>query len=374
MKGRDRNAQCWCGSGKKYKKCHRDREGQEKENPWDAVTANRTAFQQKKCYARDVGFGPCDGRIIKAHTVSRGPNLTKIARDGKVVRYSASIPDMNKNGGKLTASEIGIRDASVFHGFCARHDRDLFSCIENESFTGRPDQCLTVAYRTLSRELYGKDAASHLRETLRGADKGKSSFDQFLLQSTLNEQDKGNEAARKEIKSTHDKLTQAIIDGSDDVLRSHVLEFDGTLPFMLAGAWSPFTDFFGKELQDGYANELLEQVFFSSFAGTGNGYLCISWINIDGAPGRVIADQIVGLPSEKQAEACLMFAVKHIENVFYDPDWFEALSTDQRNQLNALAASGMDEIGSPPAAVIHLDHNFDLPDVTKNFYSERASE
>lgn len=151
MKGRERNAPCWCGSGKKYKKCHLGRDAQPKENPWAAVDVNRKAFSQKKCWARDVGLGDCEGGVIKAHTVSRGPNLAKIAENGHVLQYGASIPDMNKNGGKLSVKRIGIKDASVFHGFCSKHDREIFSCIENEVFTGRPDQCLAVAYRTMSR-------------------------------------------------------------------------------------------------------------------------------------------------------------------------------------------------------------------------------
>ncbi|RYG88110.1 MAG: hypothetical protein EON58_20220 [Alphaproteobacteria bacterium] len=30
MKGRNRNGPCWCGSGLKYKKCHLNREEQER--------------------------------------------------------------------------------------------------------------------------------------------------------------------------------------------------------------------------------------------------------------------------------------------------------------------------------------------------------
>ncbi|MEL6243477.1 MAG: SEC-C metal-binding domain-containing protein, partial [Pseudomonadota bacterium] len=60
MKGRDRNAPCWCGSGKKFKKCHLGRDAQPKGNPWDAVDENRKAFSQKKCCAREVGLGECD--------------------------------------------------------------------------------------------------------------------------------------------------------------------------------------------------------------------------------------------------------------------------------------------------------------------------
>ncbi len=162
MRDLGRNAPCWCNSGKKYKNCHWNRERQKADNPWDAVTINEKEFGKKKCCARGGMLGKCKGKITKAHTVSRGPNLRRIARNGKVIQYSSkNIQEMAKNGGKPPPSEIGIGDASVFHGFCAEHDQNLFSCIENEDFVGRPDQCLAVAYRTLSRELYGKDASSY---------------------------------------------------------------------------------------------------------------------------------------------------------------------------------------------------------------------
>lgn len=228
--------------------------------------------------------------MIKAHTVSRGPNLAKIAKDGHVLKYTASNSEMTKNGGKLSIKKVGIKDASVFYGFCSKHDRELFSCIENEAFTGRPDQCITVAYRTMSRELYGKDAGNHLRETLRGSDKGLNSFEQLVLQKMLDVNHMGNEAARRELKATHDALTTALVDARPDALSSVVFEFAGPLPFMFAGAWSPFTDFYGAEIQKGYADEILEQIFVSSFAAESSAMICVSWQNIYGALGKIIAE------------------------------------------------------------------------------------
>lgn len=368
MKGRNRNAPCWCGSGEKFKKCHFGRDGQPRENPWDAVNVNREAFSKKKCCARNVGLGPCDGNVIKAHTVSRGPNLNKIAKDGHVLHYVASIQDMNKNGGKLSVKKIGIKDASVFRGFCSQHDRDLFSCIENEPFVGRPDQCLAVAYRTMSRELYGKDAGAHLRETLRGADKGLNSLEQAMIQNMLNVIDTGNEAARRELKATHDALTTALVDVRLDTLSSVVFEFAAPLPFMFAGAWSPFTDFHGGELQKGYADELLEQIFVSSFAGDSGAMICVSWRNIDEAPGHVIAEQLMALPDDQLASACLQFVMKHVENVFFNPEWFQALNDKQREQLNQLAADGVDTMGSAPSMRVDLDIDFQLPTSAKSFH------
>lgn len=367
MKGRDRNALCWCGSGRKYKKCHLDRDAQPKENPWAAVDANRRAFTKKKCCAQGVGLGACEGGVIKAHTVSRGPNLAKIATSGHVLHYTASIPEMNKNGGRLVVEKIGIKDASVFHGFCREHDQKLFSCVENEPFAGRPDQCLAVAYRTMSRELYGKDAGAHLRETLRGADKGMQPLEQLRFQRLLDDINTANEAARRELKATHDALTSALVEDRPDAISSHVFELAAPLPFMFAGAWSPFSDLYGRELQNGYADELLEQVFFSSFAGDHSAMLCISWRDIDDAPGKVIADQIKALPVDRQASACLQIVMKHVENVFFNPDWFRGLDDKQREQLDILAASGMDFVGSVPSAPVCLDVDFELPTVLRSF-------
>ncbi len=368
MKGRDRNAPCWCGSGKKYKKCHLDRDVQPKDNPWDAVEANRKAFTQKKCCAHGLGLGPCEGGIIKAHTVSRGPNLAKIAKNGHVQHYTASIAKMNKNAGKLSVEKIGINDASTFLGFCRKHDQELFSCIENEPFTGRPDQCLAVAYRTMSRELYGKDAASHLRETLRGADKGMKIPEQLIYQVMRDEINMGNEAARRELKATYDALTSALVHNRLDVLRSVVFELSAPLPFMFAGAWTPFSDLYGRELQSGDADELLDQVFFSSFSGEHSGMICISWRDTNHAPGKVIADQIETLPVDQQTSACLQILMKHVENIFFDPDWFKSLDEKQRKQLDTLAASGMDFMGSIPTAAVRLDIDFKLPTVFRSFH------
>lgn len=285
MKGNARNKPCWCGSGKKFKKCHWSRSSQEKENPWNAIERNRRAFSLKRCCASGLGLGECDGKIVKAHTISRGPNLTKIAENGHVLHHAATINDLRKSRGKLKVKKIGINEASVFSGFCAKHDRELFSCIENEPFAGRPDQCLAVAYRTISRELYLKDAAAHQRDSLRGADKGRSIAEQLAIQKILSEIDIGNEAARREAEATRNFLASAIGNCQFNAIDSLILEFSEPLPFMCSGAWSPFKDLENKELQDGYLDQNLEQIFVSTFATKEGGKICISWRDIPNAPG-----------------------------------------------------------------------------------------
>ena len=361
IKGRGRNQPCWCGSGLKYKKCHYNREQQERGNPWDAVAENRKAFQQKKCWAENVGLGLCQGSIIRAHTVSKGSNLKKIAKNGHVLQYDASIASLKKNGGKLSVGSIGINKASVFNGFCAYHDQTLFSCIENEPYSGRPDQNLAAAYRTLSRELFGKDAMAEMKTILRGADKGHDLLTQISLQTLIGELDVGNAAARRELRATHEALTDALVHQRPATLRSFVIEFDGRLPFMFAGAWSPFTDLHDAQLQTGYVDELLEQVVFASFAGDPGDFICVSWRDTSDAPGKDIAAQIDELSEDQKAKFCLQFVVKHIENIFFDPAWFKGLNQGQRDLIDSLAFDGVDGLGAPPNVALKPDIEFDLP-------------
>lgn len=365
MMGIGRNAPCWCGSGKKYKTCHMERAKQEKINLWDAVATNKKKFRVKMCFAKDVGLGTCEGKIIKSHTISRSANLDKIAKDGKVICYAHNLSELKKNRESLLPKEIGIGVASTFSGFCSKHDFQLFSCIETEPFVGRPEQCLAIAYRTLSRELYGKIAAGHLRETLQDADKGKPLLTQFLFQELINNIYQANDLANKELRATYEKLIQALGKCRSNVLRSIVIEFDGTLPFMVAGAWSPLTDLFGNQLQKGFEDKNLEQIFISSFWGQDCSKICISWVDRPDAPGKVIADQICMLPQRQQVTACLQLSVKHVENIFYDPTWFRSLPKDQLNQLNILAASGIDIDGSVPTEQINLKFDFALVGTTR---------
>ena len=130
---------------------------------------------------------------------------------------------------------------------------------------------------------------------------------------------------------------------------------------MFAGAWSPFTDLYGAKLQNGLTHELLEQIFVSSFAGDTTAMVCISWRNIDGAPGMVIAEQVKQLPADKQASACVQLVIKHVENIFFNPDWFRGLSDKEREHLDKLTIDGMDVLGSIPSVPIRLDIDFQLP-------------
>src|SRR4051812_4436840 len=76
------NERCWCGSGKKFKKCHRNRESEALTNVFADSAKMRSAGKQGKCLHPDAGGGHCSSKAIASHTVQRAGGLSAIAEDG----------------------------------------------------------------------------------------------------------------------------------------------------------------------------------------------------------------------------------------------------------------------------------------------------
>ena len=142
-----RNERCWCGSGKKYKHCHLDREKQAPLNPWDSSREYRKAFKVQTCLAPETWRDDCSRQISRAHTVPKSGSLRRIARDGHVYAFVPSFENLMKNDGVVVPELIGLNRASTFTGFCSRHDDAIFRPVEKRIFSCRQEQCFLLGYR-----------------------------------------------------------------------------------------------------------------------------------------------------------------------------------------------------------------------------------
>ena len=156
-----RNSPCWCGSGKKFKKCHLHRSEQEKNSKWDNLKKFKSEFSKKHCLCPKEHPQDCEGNIINAHTVSKSGNLKAISRNGHVyafllpIEMQLKIRSLNPNG-ILEPYLAGINKASTFTGFCKAHDKLLFAPIEDRAFVADKEQIFLLTYRTMAREFFGK--------------------------------------------------------------------------------------------------------------------------------------------------------------------------------------------------------------------------
>jgi hypothetical protein len=127
-----RNDPCWCGSGKKFKKCHLNREAAPPRTIQEVIETGQMAYAQKLCLHPDAST--CKRGIIKAHSVQRNGGLSAIAVRGKVYGIRENnVGDLSKTNGLLAPKLVGAGNASTFTGMCGFHDDETFRSHREEA-------------------------------------------------------------------------------------------------------------------------------------------------------------------------------------------------------------------------------------------------
>lgn len=118
----------------------------------DLIADFRRRFSTKVCMAP---FADHAGGTVSAHTMSLEAVLRKISKDGHV--YAPNfLGRFSPDEHPIQIRRLGLRDVSVFNGFCAKHDAAMFSCLKNEPFCFSRRQLFMIAYRAAARECYLK--------------------------------------------------------------------------------------------------------------------------------------------------------------------------------------------------------------------------
>jgi len=221
-----RNDPCWCSSGKKYKKCHLDREKQPPVRPWDVDAHIRARNKRGKCF--HVGASAdtvCGQPAIGSHTVPRNM-LKQIARNGHVYQHSAAMRDLVKTGGQLSVRLIGINEASVLPAFCEMHDNETFAPLEKTPFAGTREQCFLLAYRALCHEFSKKTEVLDSIPAMKSFDRGKPFSQQVNLQMTMDVTSVGYDVAMRDLKEHKGQLDSMLVSRDYSEMRAYIVTFE----------------------------------------------------------------------------------------------------------------------------------------------------
>ncbi len=204
-----RSDPCWCGSGLKYKRCHLEHERQESVSPWSVAKELRKVFSAKQCLATTSMKSECSGLVVNAHTVPRSESLLKIARNNHVYGLVLDLENRAKYKDRAEPELVGIKKASTFTGFCSNHDNSIFAPLERQPFIASPEQCFLLAYRAVAMEVFKKKAALSASSIRRQVDRGKTKYEQRMIQSFNAFLDAGFSAGLKDMgyhKQLYDKV------------------------------------------------------------------------------------------------------------------------------------------------------------------------
>lgn len=325
-----RNDPCWCGSGKKWKVCHRGREDEARV----AHTMQPITKLAKSFRAGDVCYHPdapdfCQGAVINSHTVQRNGPLRSIARNGHVYAYRVpGAVDENK-----LPKLIGIRDASTFPGFCTAHDTKFFAPVETGPIEVGPQAAFLLTYRALVYELHQKKTSLLAPKIVATLDGGRPLYEQAFVQQIASDLAFGTKIAATELENHWNAMKADFKRKDFSRFQSIFIFFDRVLPFVSSFFVAPYEDFNDQKIQ-GWFDAEADYIAFSSVLCEQKSVVVLSWDATSRFGG--LADQLEGCETAHVATLLFRFALANSENVFLSPDWYEGLGRVEKSELGFL--------------------------------------
>jgi hypothetical protein len=297
---------------------------------WAATDTLKRIQKRKLCLA--AGRGDCEGKIVEAHTIPRS-QLQKIAVNGHVYHMRATPADILANNGLLAVGERGVGDFSVLNFFCAQHDRQLFSCIENDELIFNHHQLALLHYRAMGAELYkkmnGLEGARHQTHLLQNR-KHKGGREKYELAKAY---ERGSELGLRDMTRTF-SICESILQTEDyRRINGLVLRFKKMPTIMTVGGFSPEFDYEGGRLQKlGDANATYEQIGLSILAAEDRAAAIFTWIR--GATVSLeFAQSLIRQDSRLFTTLAIQTAFEHLENTCMNIPWWDALRSIEREKL-----------------------------------------
>jgi hypothetical protein len=334
LRPRKHYEECWCGSGRKFKKCHRFREQEAKLQLGEVLNEQRRIFwRQRGCMHPYAGPNKCSGTIIDSHTIQRKGPLHELVDTSNHVCKLEVAPE------EVLVKEIGWRKASTFPGYCAEHDSRIFGPLERLPFTETHEQCVLQAYRSVCNDLYKKRALIESLEYQRGViDRGCTLDEQIDKQLYVTLNLDGQIKSERELSSLWRKFDTAIARQDYSAFSSSCYFFNGDLSVTSAGALHTKFDFHGNKLIDMWDIKVDAQILCHSIMVTkSGGAIVFVWFTEEQLPSTVVSsfDEI---EDSDKGDIFVQYCFLNCENTYFSKRWWENLKTSAQAQLKKYAA------------------------------------
>jgi SEC-C motif len=328
-----RNEPCWCGSKKKYKKCHLDRDRLPIKQPWEIAAEQRKHYSgERYCLHPERSPTNCSGAIVKAHSLAKRAALDSIAEGGHVYGLDYDFMSIVKNEGIVAFKRVGINLASTFTGFCAKHDHRTFAPIEKQALTATAEQCFLISYRAVCRELFQKRLHNSSVDRMRTLDQGVPLAVQKHIQKIADFQQIGTSMGLAEIQHHKTQYDEILLREAFNDYRRLVMHFSCIPDVLSTGSFAPEYDFLGNRLQR-LIDPKLEHIAVSIVPAGSVGFAILGWQKQSDHICIPFVQSLLSIPRDRLAEALVRLVFEHIENTYLRPSWWEFLSENIQQTL-----------------------------------------
>jgi len=333
--GIGRNDPCWCGSGKKFKKCHADRSAQSPYHYHELATGLMQLRSGDKTCLYPSPSGSCPQPVIKAHSISRSAALSKIARSGHVYQPDSNPFQLQKQGGTIQHRLKGINEATTFTGFCSQHDSSLFKSVDVGDLVPTHEQLFFLHYRALCRELYVKRPALASNELLRSLDRGKPPDVQLFVQELVQARSRAIGTAIKELERNKSTCDAAIATANYLCLHGCALLFSEIPRFACSGLTQPVYDFTGNTLQNLIDLEKpASELSFTLLPSGSAGIAAFAWLKDADTVCRAFVSSLLAVPDDRKSDAIVQLILDSFENHAIEPDYWDSLSVEIKSEAH----------------------------------------
>jgi hypothetical protein len=145
----------------------------------------------------------CTNRTIASHSIQKGGALKVIAEGSHVYRIENRLVEDKTN---FEFKNVGISKASVFPGYCKKHDLEFFSEIENDAFDIDHRNLTLVMARAIARDIFTK--SGQLR--LNSSEEVKEIFYETIGREDYDTMMAGTVMAKQELNELYEKVVRMV--------------------------------------------------------------------------------------------------------------------------------------------------------------------
>lgn len=329
------------------------------------ISQSNKKFREKVCSVPESLLSDCKGGIVKAHTLSKSSALKKISENGKVLGINIEPAKFHRGEESIVPKEINISKASIFTGFCKKHDMEIFSPIENKAFEPTLENCFLISYRAISREIYLKKSVLKTSiPQLREADRGRDLQTQLMIQKITSEYERRTSMTDNDSARIKKQLDMILVNKSYELMSHYIIEVKEKQKIASSGSILPDFDFNGKLIQD-LNHNYAETIIFNLFPNKEKGFFIFSWLKSEKNVAELFIDSLKN--KRNQSDLLTGFLLSHCENTFYTPSWLRSLGPDAQANLSRRLHDGLTRPITPRTLELDIAPYYSF-EIEKQYY------
>ena len=308
-----------------------DLTSQQKREFWNRICLQQKMLREGFCLHPGVDHS---GGICDSHSIQKS-KLVGIAKAGYVYVTESDLGKLLKQPAFDGLSKLGVRQASVFRGFCSTHDAELFRPIDTQDFKGTAEQLFLYFYRAICRELHVRHCAAKASVSPDDIARIHPDIPKQLYEERVGEQRAHYIEEALKFHLCSKSLADAALSNAEfRRLKHYIITFKSPPRVLSAAATSPTCDFSGKGYRLLTHPLLPYPIMTVTVVPTSCGGVAImSWFDTGPVEFDHFCSSLDAVPASKLTSAIIRFLFEFCENIAINPEWWDQLPADHKKSL-----------------------------------------